>query len=156
MLKILQARLQQYVSRDVPNVQAGFGKDRGTRDQIVNIRWIIEKSREFQKIIYFCFIGYAKAFNYVDHNKLWNILQEMGLPDHCTWLQRNVHAGQEAIVRPGHETTNWFQIRKGSCQGCILLFCLFNLLSEFIMRNVVLDEPQAGIKIAKRNINNLR
>ena len=102
MFKILQARLQQYVSRDVPNVQAGFGKDRGTRDQIVNIRWIIEKSREFQKIIYFCFIGYAKAFNYVDHNKLWNILQEMGIPDHLTCLLRNLYAGQKETVRTGH------------------------------------------------------
>ena len=99
MLKILQASLQQYVSRDVPNVQAGFGKDRGTRDQIVNIRWIIEKSREFQKIIYFCFIGYAKAFNYVDHNKLWKILKEMGIPDHLTCPLRNLYAGQETTVR---------------------------------------------------------
>jgi len=113
MLKILQARIQQYVNRELPNVQAGFRKSRGTRDQIANIRWIIEKTREFQKNIYFCFIDYAKAFDCVDYNKLWKILQEMRLPDHLTCLLRNLYGGQEATVRTGHGTTDWFQIRNG-------------------------------------------
>ena len=157
MLKILQARLQQYMSRELPDVQAGFRKNRGTRDQIANIRWIIEKGREFQKNIYFCFIDYAKAFNCVDHNKLWKILKEMGIPDHLTCLLRgNMYAGQEATVRTGHGTTDWFQIGKGVCQGCILSPCLFNVYAEYIMRNAELDEAQVGIKIAGRNINNLR
>ena len=112
MLKILQARLQQYVNHELPDVQAGFRKDRGTRDQIVNICWIMEKAREFQKNIYFCFIEYAKAFDCVDQNKLWKILKEMGIPDHLTCLLRNLYAGQEATVRTGHGTTDWFQIRK--------------------------------------------
>ena len=121
MLKILQARLQQYMNQELPDVQAGFRKGRGTRDQLVaNIRWIIEKAREFQKNIYFCFIDYAKAFDCVDHNKLWKILKEIEIPDHCTCLLRNLYAGQEATVRSGHETTDWFQIEKGVCQGCIL------------------------------------
>ena len=126
-----------------------------TRDQIANIHWIIEKSREFQKNIYFCFIDYTKAFDYVDHNKLWKILKEMGIPDHLTCL-RNLYAGQEATVRTGHGTTDWFQIGKGVCQGCILSYCLFNLYAEYIMRNAGLDEAQAKIKIAGRNINHLR
>ena len=112
MLKILQARLQQYVNRELPNVQAGFRKGRGSRDQIANICLIIEKAREFQKNIYFCFIDYAKAFNYVDHNKLWKILQEMGILDHLTCLLRNLYACQEATFRTGHGTTDWFQIGK--------------------------------------------
>ena len=112
MLKILQARLQQYVNCELPDVQAGFRKGRGTRDQIANIRWMIEKGREFQKNIYFCFIDYAKAFDFVDHNKLWDILKEMGIPDHLTCLLRNLYAGQEATVRTGHGTTDWFQIGK--------------------------------------------
>ena len=120
MLKILQARLQQYVNRELPDVQAGFRKGRGTRDQIANIRWIIEKAREFQKNIYFCFIDYAKAFHCVDHNKLWKILKEMGIPDLLTCLPRNLYAGQEAIVKTRHGTMDWFQIEKGVCQGCIL------------------------------------
>ena len=156
MLKILQARLQQYVNRELPDVQAGFRKGRGTRDQIANIRWIMEKAREFQKNIYFCFIDYAKAFDCVDHNKLWKILKEMGIPDHLTCLLRNLYAGQEATVRTGHGTTDWFQIGKGVHQGCILSPCLFNLYAEYIMRNAGLEEAQAGIKIAGRNINNLR
>ena len=119
MLKILQARLQQYVNYEFPDVQAGFRKGRGTRDQIANILWITEEPREFQKNINFCFIDYAKAFDYVDHNKLWKILKEMGIPDHMTCLLRNLYAGQEATVRTGHGTTDWFQIRKGICQGCI-------------------------------------
>ena len=153
-LKILQARVQQYVNRELPDVQAGFSKDRGTRDQIVNIHWITEKAREFQKNI--CFIHYAKAFDCVDHNKLWEILQELGIPDHITCLLRYLYAGQEAPVRTGHGTTDWFQIGKGVCQGCILSLCLFNLSAEYIMRNSGLEEAQSGFKIAGRNINNLR
>jgi len=156
MLKILQARLQQYVNCELPDVQAGFRKGRGTRDQIANIHWIIEMAREFQKNIYFCFIDYAKAFDCVDHKKLWKILKEMGIPDHLICLLRNLYAGQEATVRNGHGTADWFQIGKGVCQGCILSPCLFNLYEEYIMRNAGLEEKQAGIKIARRNINNLR
>ena len=120
MLKVLQGRLQQYVNREFPDVQAGFRKGIGTRDQIANICWIMEKGREFQINIYFCFIDYAKAFDCVDHNKLWKVLKEMGIPDHLTCLLRNLYAGQEATVRTGHGRTDWFQIRKGVCQGCIL------------------------------------
>ena len=156
MLKILQARLQQYVNRELPDVQVGFRKGLGTRDQIANICWIIIKAREFQKNIYFCFIDYAKAFNCVDHNKLWKILKDTGIPDHLTCLLRNLYATKEATVRTGHGTTDWFQIGKGVCQGCILSPCLFNLYAEYIMRNAGLEEAQAGIKIARRNINNLR
>ena len=126
MLKILQARLQQYVNRELPDVPAGFRKGRRTRDQTANIHWIMEKAREFQKNIYFCFIDYAKAFDYVDHNKLWKILKEMGIPDHLTCLLRNLYASQEATVRTGHGTTVWFQIGKGVCQRCILSLFLFN------------------------------
>ena len=127
MLKILQARLQQYVNHELPDVQAGFRKGRGTRYKIANIRWIIKKAREFQKNIYFCFIDYAKTFDCVDHNKLWKILKEMGIPDHLTYLLRNLYAGQEATVGTGRGTTDWFQIWKGVHQGCILSPCLFNL-----------------------------
>ena len=155
MLKILQARLQQFVNRELPDVQAGFRKGRGSRDQIANICWVIEKARVFQKNIYFCFIDYAKAFDCVDHNKLWKIRKEMGIPEHLTCLLRNLYAGQEATVRTGHGTTDWFQIAKGVRQGCILSPGLFNLYAEYIMRNAGLEETQAGIKIAKRNINNL-
>ena len=118
--------------------------------------WIIEKAREFQKNIYFCFIDYAKAFDCVDHNKLWEILQEMGMPDHPACLLRNLYAGQEATVRTGHGTKDWFQLGKGVCQGCILTPCLFNLCAEYILQNARQDESQAGIKIAGRSINNLR
>ena len=118
--------------------------------------WIIEKPREFQKNIYFCFIDYAKAFDCVDHNKLWNILKEMGIQDHLTGVLRNLYACQEATVRSGHRTTDCFQIGKGVCQGCILSPCLFNFYAEYIMRNAGLHEAQAGIKIVRRNINNLR
>ena len=138
MLKILQARLQQSVKHELPNVQAGFRKGRGTRDEIANICWITEKVREFQKNIYFCFIDYAKDFDCVDHNKLWKILKEMGVSDYLTCLLRNLYAGQEATVRTGHGTTDSFQIGKGVCQGCILSPCLFNLYAEYIMRNAVL------------------
>ena len=127
----------------------------GTRDQIVNIRWIMEKAREFQKNIYFCFIGYAKAFDCVDHNKLCKILKEMGISNHLICLLRNLYAGQEATVRTGHGTRDWFQIGKGVCQGCILSPCLFNLYAEYIMRNTGLEEAQAGMKIAGKDINNL-
>ena len=156
MLKILQARLQQYVNRELPDVQAGFRKSRETRQQITNIQWIIKKAREFQKNIYFCFIDYAKAFDCVHHNKLWKILQEMGIPDHLTCLLRNLYAGQEATVRTGHGKTDWFQTGKGVPQGCILSPCLFNFYAEYLMRNARLEETQAGIKIAGRHINNLK
>ena len=156
MLKILQARLQQYMNHEIPDVQAGFRKGRRTRDQIAKIWWIIKKAREFQKNIYFCFLDYAKAFACVDHNKLWKILKEMGIAGHLTFLLRDLYADQEATVRTGHGTTDWFQIRKGVRQGCILSHCLFNLYAEYIMRNAGLDEAQTGIKIAGRNINNLR
>ena len=138
--------LPQYVNRELPVVQAGFRKGRGTRDQIANICWIMKKAREFQKNTYFCFI------DYVDHHKLWKILQEMGIPDHLTCLLRNLYAGQEATVRTG-SGTDWFQI--GKRQGCILSPCLFNFYAEYIMRNAGLEEAQAGIKIAGRNISNL-
>uniref|UniRef100_A0A8B9WEW7 RNA-directed DNA polymerase n=1 Tax=Bos mutus grunniens TaxID=30521 RepID=A0A8B9WEW7_BOSMU len=147
MLKILQARLQQYVNRELPDVQAGFRKGRGTRDQIANIRWITEKAREFQKSIYFCFIDYAKAFDCADHNKLWKILKEMGIPDHLTCLLRNLYAGQEATVRTGHGTTDWFQIGKGVRQGCILSPCLFNLYAEYITRNAGLEETKVESRL---------
>ena len=131
-------------------------KFRGTRDQIANICWIIEKAREFRKNISFCFIDYSTVFDYVDHNKLWKILKEKGIPEHLTYLLRNLSADQEATIRTGHGTTNWFQIRKGACQGCILSPCLFKLYAEYIMQNSRLDKAQAGIKIAGRNVNNLR
>ena len=131
MLKILQARLQQYLNRELPDVQAGFRKGTGTRDQIANIHWIIKKAREFHKNIYFFFIDYAKAFDCVDHNKLWKILKEMGIPDHLTYLLRNLYAGQEAPVRTRHGTGDWSQIGKGVSQGCKLSLCLFNLNAEY-------------------------
>ena len=140
---------------EFPPIQAGFRKGRGTKDQIANICWITEKAREF-KNIYFCFIDYSKAFDCVDHNKLWKILKEMGIPDHLICLLRNLYAGQEATVRTGHGTTDWFQIGKGVRQGYILSPCLFNLYAEESMRKVGLEEAEAGIKIARRNINNLR
>ena len=156
MLKILQARLQQYMNHELPDVQAGFRKGRGSRNQIDNIPWIMEKAREFQKNIYFCFIDYAKAFDCVDHNNLWKILREMGIPDHLTCLLRNLYAGQEATIITGHGKTDWFQTGKRGRQGCILSTCLFNFYAEYIMRNPGLEEAQAGIKTAGRNINNLK
>ena len=140
---------------ELPDVQAGFRKRRGTRDQIANICWITEKARKFQKNIYFCFIDYAKAFECVDHNKLWKILKEMGIPDYLTCLLRNLYPGQEATVRIQHGT-DWFPIGKGVHQGCILSPCLLNFSAEYIMRKAGLEEAQAGIKIARRNINHLR
>ena len=144
------------MNRELPDVQAGFRKGRGTRHQIANILWIMEKAREFQKNIYICFIDYAKAFDCVDHNKLWKIVKEMAIPDHLTCLLRNLYAGQEATVRTGHGTTDWFQIGKGVCQGCISSPCLFNFYAEYILRNAGLEETQAEIKITRRNVNNLR
>ena len=157
MLKILQARFQQYVNHELSDVQDGFRKGRGTRDQIDNICWIISclKARVPEKHL-FLFIDYAKAFDCVDHNKLWKIQKEMGIPDHLICLLRNLYAGQEATVRTGHGTTDWFQIGKGVRQGCILSPCLFNLYAEYIMGKTRLDEAKAGIKFAGRNINNLR
>ena len=133
MLKILQARLQQYMNRELPEVQAGFRKGRGTRDQIANIHWIMERAREFQKNIYFCFIDYAKAFGCVDHNKLWKTVKEMRIPDHLSCFLSNLYTGQEATVRTAHGTTNWFQIGKGVRQGCILSPCLFDLYAKYTM-----------------------
>ena len=141
MLKILQIRLQQYVKSEIPNVQAGFRKGRGIRDQIANIRWIIKKARVPEKI-YFSFIDYAKAFECVNQSKLWKILQQMGIPGHLTCLLKNLYAGQEATVTTGRGATDWFQIGKGIHHGCILSLCLFNLYTEHIMRNVKLDEAQ--------------
>ena len=142
MLKIPQARLQQYMNCKLSDVQAGFGKGRGTRDQIANIRWTVEKAREFQKNIYFCFIDYAKAFDFVNHNKLWKILKEMGIPDHLTCLLRSLYAGQEASIRTRHGTADWFKFGKGVCQSCILSPCLLNLYAEYIMRNARLHDPK--------------
>ena len=156
MLKILQVRLQQYVNQEHPDVQVGLRKGRGSRDQIANICCITEKARELQENIYFCFIYYAKAFDCMDHNKLWKILKEMGIPDHLTCLLRNLSVRKEATVRTEHGTMNWLKVGKGVCQGCILSPCLFNLYAEYIMQNAGLDESQAGIKTARRNINNLR
>ena len=134
MLKILQARHKQYVNHELPDVQAGFRKGKGTRNQIASIRWIIEKAREFWKNIYFCFIDYAKAYDCVDYNKLGKILKEMGIPDHLTCLPRNLYGGQVETVRTGHGKTDWFQIGKEVCQGCILSSCLFNLCAEYNMQ----------------------
>ena len=144
------------MNRELPDVQACFRKGRGPRDQIADICWIIKKAREFQKNIYFCFIDYAKIFDCVTHNKLWKIMKKMGISDHLTCLLRKPYAGQEATVRTGHGTTDWIQIGKRVCQGCILSPGLFNLYAEYIIWNARLDEEQAGIRIAKRNINNLR
>ena len=151
------------MNRELPDTQAGFRKDRRTRDKIANTHWIIKKAREFQKNIYFCFIDYAKAFDCVEYNELWKILEEMGIPDYLTCLLRNLYAGQEATVRTGRETADWFQIGKRVHQACILSPCLFNFYyyffnfyAEYIMQNAGLDEALAGIKIAGRNINNLR
>ena len=141
---------------ELPDVQGGFRKGRGTRDQIANIHWIIKKARKFPKNIYFCFIDYARAFDCVDHNKLWKILKEMDIPDYVTCLLRNLYAGHEATVRTRHGTTDWFQIGKAVHQGCILSPCLFNLYAEYIIWNARLDEAQAGIKTAGTNINNFR
>ena len=150
MLKILKARLQQYMNHELPDVQAGFRKGRETRDQITNIHWIIEKAREFQKKIYFFFIDKPKPLT------VWKILQEKGISDHLMCLLRNLYAGQEATVSTGHGTRDWFQIGKGVRQGCVLSHCLFNLYAEYIMQNAGLDDSQARIKISGRNINNLR
>ena len=151
MLKILHARLQRYANQELPKVQAGFRKGRGIRDQIANIRWIIEKARGFQKNIYLCFIDYTKAFDCVDHDKLWKALRKMRIPYHLTCLLRNLYSGQEATVRTLYGTPDWFKMGKGVCQSYI-----FNLYAKYIMRNAGMDEAQAGIKISGRNINKLR
>ena len=140
MLKILQARLQQYINHELPDVQAGCRKGRGTRDQIANIHWIIEKVGESQRNIYFCFIDYSKAFDCVEHKKLWKILKEMEIPDHLTCLLRNLYSGKEVTERTVHGKTQWFQIGKRVCQVCILSPHLFNLHAEYIKRNAGLDE----------------
>ena len=155
MLKILQARLQQYVNHELQMFKLVLEKAEEPEIKLSTSIGSRKKKREFQKNI-FCFIDCAKAFDCVDHNKLWKILQKIGIPDHLTCLLRNVYAGQEATVRTGRGTTDWFQTGKGVCQGCILSPCLFNLYAEYIMRNAGLDEAQAGIKITGRNINNLR
>ena len=142
------------MNHELPDVQAGFRKGRGTRDRIADIHWIIEKARGFQKKICFCFTDYAKAFDYSTTN--WKILKQIGIPDHLTCLLRNLCSGQEATVRTGHGTTGWFQMGKGVRQGYILSPCLFNLYAEYIMRNAGLDEAHGEINIARRNINNLR
>ena len=139
MVKILHARLQQYMNRKLPDIEPRFRKGRETRDQTANICWITEKAREFQINIYFCFIDYGKAFDCVDYNKLWKILKEMGIPDHLTCLLRNLYAGQEGIVRTGHGTMDWFKTGKGVCQDCILSHCLFNFYAEYIMQNAGLN-----------------
>ena len=144
------------MNHELSDVQPGFRKSKGTRGQIANIHWIIKKAKEFQKNIYFYFIDYTKTFDCVDHNKLWKILEEMGIPQHLICLLRNLYAGQEVTARTGHGTTDWFQIGKGVPQRCILSPFLFNLYAEHIMRNAGLEETQAVIKIARRNINNLR
>ena len=156
MLKILQIRLQQYVNHELSDFKLDLEKAEESEIKLPTSCWIIKKAREFQKNMYFCFIAYAKGFDCVDHNKLWKILKEMGIPDHLTCLLRNLYAGQEAAVRTGHGTIDWFQIGKGTHQGCILSPCLFNLYAEYIMRNAGLEEAQAGIKIAWRNINKHR
>ena len=160
MFKILQAKFQKYVNHELSDIQAGFRKDRGTRDQIFNIidlfRWIIKKAREFQKNINFCFVDYAKAFDCVDHNELWKILKAMGVWDHLTCFLRNLYVGQEAQLELDMEQQAGSKLGKGVHQGCILTLCLFNLYAVYIMINAGLDEIQAGIKTAGRNINNLR
>ena len=156
MLKILQVRLKRYMNQELPDVQAGFREGRGTRDQIANIRWITEKTRDLQKNIYFCFIDYAKAFDSVDHKKLWKILEEMGISDDLTCLLRNLYTGQEAIVRTDMEQQTGSKLGKEYVKAVLLSPCLFNLYAEYILQNARLDESQAGIKIAGRNINNLR
>ena len=156
MLNILQARLQHYMSHELPDVQAGFRKGRRTRDQIANICWLLQKARQFQENIYFCFIDQAKAFDCVNHNKLWKILKEMVISDHLTCFLRNLNTDEEATIRTEHGTTDWFQIKKGVHQGCILPSCFFKLQAECITRNAGQDEAQTGIKIARRNINNFR
>ena len=148
--------LQQHVNGELPNVQTGFWKGKGATDHIANILWIIKKAQRVPEKHLFCFIDYAKAFDCVDHNKLWKILKNMGMPDHPTCLLRYLYAGKEATVRIWHETIDCFQIGKGVHQGCILSFCLFNFYAEYIIWNTGLDEAQAGIKIVRRNINNLR
>ena len=156
MLKILQAMLQQYMNHEHPDVQAGFRKGRGTRDQTANIRWIIDKAKEYQKKNLLLLYWLCQSLDCVDHNKLWKILKEMGIPDQLNGLLRNLYAGQERAIRTGHGKTDWFHIGKGVRQGCILSPCLLNLHADCIMWNARLDEAPAGMEIAGRNINNFR
>ena len=156
MLKILHGRLQQYMNQGLSDVQAGFRKGRGTREQIFNICLILQKAREFQKNGYFCFIDYTTVFDCVDHNKLWKILKKIGVWDHLNCFLRNLYADQKATVRTRYGTMHWFQIGKRLRQGCMLSPCLFNLYAEYIMWNAGLDEAEAGIKMAGKNINNLK
>ena len=159
ILKVPQARLQQHMNQELPDVQLGYRKGRGTADQIANIYWIIDhkkKTGEIQKNIYLCFIDYTKAFGWVEQNKLWKILQEMGIPGHLTCLLRNLYAGQEAAVRNRLGKTNWFNIGKELHQGCILSTWLFDVTAEYIMWNAGLGKAQLGIKVARKNINNHR
>ena len=156
MLKIHQASLQQYMNHEFPDVQAGFRKARGTRNQIANIHWIIKKSKRIPEKHLLLLYWLHRNLGCVGHNKLWKILQEMGISDHLTCLLRNLYACQKATVKTGHGKTDWFQIRIGVCQGCVLSPCLFKLYAEYIIWNAGLDEVQAGIKVAGRNINNLR
>ena len=154
-LKILHARLQRYTNQELPDIQTGFRKGRGIWDQIANIHWIIEKPRELQKNIYLCFVD-VKAFDYVDHNKLWKALREMGISDHLTYFLRNLYVHQEETIRTLYGTTDYFRTEKGVWKGCLLSPYLLNLYAEHIMRNARLDELQTGIKIGRRNINDLR
>ena len=156
MLKILQPKLQQYVNWELPDVQTEFWKGRGTRNQIANTHWIIEKARNIQENIYICFIDYAKAFNCMDYNKLWKILQEMEIPDHVTWLLKNLYARQEGTVKTGHGTTDWFKIEKGVSQGCVLLPAYLTHVQSTLCKILGWMNLQTGIKIAKRKINSLR
>ena len=156
MLQILQARLHQSVNWEPSDVQAVFRKGRGTSDQIANIHWTIEKAREFQKNICFCFIDCTKALECVGHNKLWDIFEEMGIPDQCNCLLRNLYVGQEATVRTRHGTAGWFKTGKGVWQGCLWSPSSFNLYAEYIKGNARLDEAQGGIEISGRHTNNLR
>ena len=155
MLKILQARLQQYMNCELPDVEAGFRKGRGTRHQIANICWTIKKASKFQENIYFCFIDYAKAFDYIDHNKLWKILKDMGIPDHLTCLLRNLYADQEGTIKTGHGTRLVPNKERSRSRVYIVTLIIYNLYAEYIMQNAELREAQAGIKIAGRNISNL-
>ena len=156
MIKILQARLQQYMNHELPDVQAGFRKSRGTRDQTAKIRWIIEEVRVPEKHLFLLYWLRQSPWLCGSQQTVWKILQEMEIPDHLTCLLGNLYAGQEATVRTGHWTTDWFQIGNGVRQGCILSPCLFSLYAEYIMRNAGMDEAQAGIKIPERNVSNLR
>lgn len=156
LLRVIQKRMEQYMERELPEEQAGFRRGRGTCDHIANMRWLMETAREHRKEVFFCFIDYSKAFDCIDHNRLWNVLKKMGIPEHLIRLMRNLYGSQEATVRTSHGDTDWFNIGKGVRQGCILSPYLFNLYAEAVMRSARLHDVQCGIKIAGRNLNNLR